>query len=144
MRAMGAAIWVALVAIGLAPLSLGAQPQPSGPPPEIKGWRAVRIAEGIEHPWGMAWLPDGRALVTAKGGQLHLLADGRPRRVEMQGLPRVFAEPGCASLLAVGTVVLTGTVDPAGELYRLGLLTTGFCLLAFLVLGTPWLLFVAR
>lgn len=92
MRAMGAAIWVALVAIGLAPLSLGAQPQPSGPPPEIKGWRAVRIADGIEHPWGMAWLPDGRALVTAKGGQLHLLADGRPRRVEMQGLPRVFAD----------------------------------------------------
>jgi hypothetical protein len=31
-----------------------------------------------------------------------------------------------------------------GELYRLGLLTTGFCLLVFLRLGTPWLLFVAR
>ena len=30
-----------------------------------------------------------------------------------------------------------------GELYRLGLLTTVFCLLVFLVLGTPWLLFVA-
>jgi len=31
-----------------------------------------------------------------------------------------------------------------GELYRLGLLTTVFCLLVFLLLGTPWLLFVAR
>jgi DASS family divalent anion:Na+ symporter len=31
-----------------------------------------------------------------------------------------------------------------GELYRLGLLTTGFCLLVFLVLGTPWLLLVAK
>ena len=31
-----------------------------------------------------------------------------------------------------------------GELYRLGLLTTGFCLLVFLVLGTPWLLMVVR
>jgi len=30
------------------------------------------------------------------------------------------------------------------ELYRLGLLTTGFCLLVFLVLGTPWLLMVVR
>jgi DASS family divalent anion:Na+ symporter len=30
-----------------------------------------------------------------------------------------------------------------GELYRLGLLTTGFCLLVFLVLGTPWLMLVA-
>jgi len=30
-----------------------------------------------------------------------------------------------------------------GELYKLGLLTTGLCLLVFLALGTPWLLFVA-
>jgi divalent anion:Na+ symporter, DASS family len=30
------------------------------------------------------------------------------------------------------------------ELYRLGLLTTVFCLLVFLLVGTPWLLFVAR
>jgi glucose/arabinose dehydrogenase len=90
MSAIRAAIWVALVAIGLAPLSLGAQPQPSGPPPEAKGWRAVPVADGIEHPWGMAWLADGRALVTAKAGQLYLLADGRLHRVEMDGLPRVF------------------------------------------------------
>lgn len=81
---------MALVVVGLAPFSLGAQPQPSGPSPDIKGWRAVRIADGIEHPWGIAWLPDGRALVTAKGGQLYLLADGKAQRVEMQGMPRVF------------------------------------------------------
>jgi divalent anion:Na+ symporter, DASS family len=31
-----------------------------------------------------------------------------------------------------------------GELYRLGLLTTGFCLLVFLVVGTPWLLMMIR
>jgi DASS family divalent anion:Na+ symporter len=30
------------------------------------------------------------------------------------------------------------------ELYRLGALTTLFYLLVFLLLGTPWLLFVAR
>jgi DASS family divalent anion:Na+ symporter len=30
-----------------------------------------------------------------------------------------------------------------GELYRLGILTTGFCLVVFLVLGTPWLMRVA-
>lgn len=90
MRAMRRAILVALVAVGLAPSSLGAQPQLSGPSPDIKGWRAVRIADGIEHPWGIAWLPDGRALVTAKEGQLYLLADGKAQRVEMQGMPRVF------------------------------------------------------
>lgn len=31
-----------------------------------------------------------------------------------------------------------------GELYRLGALTTGLCLLVFVVVGTPWLLFIAR
>ncbi len=30
------------------------------------------------------------------------------------------------------------------ELYRLGLLTTFFCLLVFLATGTPWLILLAR
>jgi DASS family divalent anion:Na+ symporter len=46
---------------------------------------------------------------------------------------------GSQNVIFVGSNYLT-----QGELYRLGLLTTGFCLLTFLVLGTPWLLFVAR
>jgi DASS family divalent anion:Na+ symporter len=29
-----------------------------------------------------------------------------------------------------------------GELYRLGMLTTMFCLLVFVVIGTPWILWV--
>ena len=91
MRARYGAIVLALIAIGLLPLSLAAQPQSSAPPAEIKGWRAVRVAEGIENPWGIAWLPDGRALVTAKEGNLYLLADGKLQRVEMQGMPRIFA-----------------------------------------------------
>ena len=33
---------------------------------------------------------------------------------------------------------------PKGLKLGLGLLTRGFCLLTFLVLGTPWLLFLAR
>jgi len=42
-------------------------------------------------------------------------------------------------------VVFVGSGHLAqGELYRLGLLTTFFCLLVLLVIGTPWLLFVAR
>jgi hypothetical protein len=31
-----------------------------------------------------------------------------------------------------------------GELYRLGLITTSFCLLVFLLIGTPWILWVGR
>jgi len=42
-------------------------------------------------------------------------------------------------VIFVGSSYLT-----QGELYRLGLLTTVYCMLLFLLIGTPWLLFVAR
>ncbi len=50
----------------------------------------------------------------------------------------ITPQGGSQNIIFVGSNYLT-----QGELYRLGLLTTGFCLLVFLVLGTPWLLFVA-
>jgi len=34
--------------------------------------------------------------------------------------------------------------DSEGELYKLGALTTLYCLLVFLVIGTPWLMFITR
>jgi DASS family divalent anion:Na+ symporter len=46
---------------------------------------------------------------------------------------------GSQNVIFVGGGYLT-----QGELYRLGFLTTTFCLLVFLVIGTPWLLFVAK
>jgi DASS family divalent anion:Na+ symporter len=51
----------------------------------------------------------------------------------------ITPQGGSQNIIFVGSNYLT-----QGELYRLGLLTTGFCLLVFLVLGTPWLLLVAR
>ena len=51
----------------------------------------------------------------------------------------ITPQGGSQNVIFVGSNYLTQR-----ELYRLGLLTTGFCLLAFLVLGTPWLLLVTR
>ena len=51
----------------------------------------------------------------------------------------ITPQGGSQNVIFVGSGYLT-----QGELYRLGLLTTVFCLLVFLVVGTPWLLFVAR
>jgi aldose sugar dehydrogenase len=80
------------LALGLAVTPAFAQPTPTGPPPEAEGWRAETVAEGIRHPWGMAWLPDGRLLVTAKEGTLHMLRGDQFVPVRMEGLPRVFSE----------------------------------------------------
>ncbi|MDP3319314.1 MAG: PQQ-dependent sugar dehydrogenase, partial [Bosea sp. (in: a-proteobacteria)] len=36
------------------------------------------VAGGLEHPWGLAFLPDGRMLVTERPGRLRLVgADGK-------------------------------------------------------------------
>jgi len=63
--------------------------------------RVVRIAEGLEHPWGLAFLPDGRMLVTERAGQLRIV--GKDRRLEPQpvsGLPAI-AVTGQGGLLDV-------------------------------------------
>ena len=62
----------------------------SDAPPKVQGWRAVTVAEGIPQPWAMAWLPDGRMLVTSKGGTLHLLNGNRFDAIAMEGLPKVL------------------------------------------------------
>jgi glucose/arabinose dehydrogenase len=52
----------------------------------------VTVAEGIDKPWGLAWLPDGRLLVTAKKGTLHVLEGDRFTEIPVDGLPQVFSE----------------------------------------------------
>ena len=51
----------------------------------------------------------------------------------------ITPQGGSQNVIFVGSNYLTQR-----ELYRLGLLTTVFCLLVFLVIGTPWVLLVAR
>src|SRR5688500_13028203 len=52
-------------------------------------FRVVRLVEGFEQPWSLAFLPDGRMLVTEKAGRVRVVAQGKldPRPVE--GLPEV-------------------------------------------------------
>ena len=38
--------------------------------------KAVPVIEGLEHPWGMAWLPNGDILITERPGRLRIVRDG--------------------------------------------------------------------
>ena len=60
----------------------------------------VKVAEGLEHPWALAFLPDGRMLVTERPGRLRIVADGRLLPEPVAGVPAVWAE-GQGGLLDV-------------------------------------------
>ncbi len=58
-----------------------------------------RVAGGLEHPWGLAFLPDGRMLVTERPGRLRIVEDGR-LSPPVAGVPEVYAS-GQGGLLDV-------------------------------------------
>ena len=66
----------------------------------------VTVAEGLVNPWGLAFLPDGKMLVTERPGRLRVVsADGKQMSEPVAGLPAVDAR-GQGGLLDVA-------LDPA-------------------------------
>jgi aldose sugar dehydrogenase len=63
--------------------------------------RLTTVTEGLERPWGLAFLPDGRMLVTERPGRLRVIGkDGKLDPAPVVGLPRVDAH-GQGGLLDV-------------------------------------------
>jgi len=52
------------------------------------------VASGLAYPWGLAFLPDSRMLVSERGGQLRLVKDGKIS-APLKGLPTIFAQDQC-------------------------------------------------
>lgn len=67
---------------------------------EKAGYRLVTMSRGLEQPWSMAFLPDGRMLITERPGRLRVFAGGKLAPAPLAGVPRVHAS-GQAGLLDI-------------------------------------------
>ena len=67
---------------------------------EEHSFRVVEAASGLDHPWGLAFLPDGRILVTERPGRLRTVTAGRLDPAPIAGVPPVRAS-GQGGLLDV-------------------------------------------
>lgn len=49
------------------------------------------IVTGLQNPWGMAFLPDKRILVTEKSGSIRVIKDRKLQPEKLSGVPEVYA-----------------------------------------------------
>ena len=111
-----AAVFLALAAFATqAVQQAGVDPRPPNAPtqtpafagqaraPEQKSnvaFEIVTVAEGLQNPWGLAFLPDGRMLVTERPGRLRIVSPDGKLSEPVTGLPAVDAR-GQGGLLDV-------------------------------------------
>ncbi|WP_052417624.1 PQQ-dependent sugar dehydrogenase [Cellvibrio mixtus] len=62
--------------------------------------RVNTIAEGLENVWSLAFLPDGKMLVTEKPGRMRIVSPDGKLGEPLQGLPKIYNQ-GQAGLLDV-------------------------------------------
>jgi aldose sugar dehydrogenase len=67
------------------------RPAPPVEPTVAVEHRVVTVATGLEHPWGIAFVPGGDILVTERPGRLRLIRDGQLVAAPIAGIPEVWA-----------------------------------------------------
>ncbi|MBD3655450.1 MAG: PQQ-dependent sugar dehydrogenase [Marinobacter sp.] len=63
-------------------------------------FRLETVASELEHPWSIAFLPDGRQLVTERAGRLRVIQNGSLQEAPVTGLPELVVS-GQGGLLDV-------------------------------------------
>jgi len=98
----------------LAVLVTPAAAQPQTVKSEKHEFRVVTLVRGLQNPWSIAFLPDGRMLVTERAGRLRIVGkDFKLDPKPVEGLPEIVAS-GQGGLL---DVVLHPQYDKNGWIY---------------------------
>jgi len=91
---------VAVIAVAASTPAASQATRSPTPAPVAAPVRAVTYANGLDHPWGAAFLPDGRMLVTERAGRLRIVDRGGRLSEPLRGVPDVYAR-GQGGLLDV-------------------------------------------
>jgi glucose/arabinose dehydrogenase len=60
---------------------------------EKHAFNVVTLVEGLDHPWSIAWLPDGRMLVNERAGRMRIVSkDFRLDPQPVEGLPKIVVD----------------------------------------------------
>ena len=106
MRSTRATLRAALAAAGTAVVLVGcsqetvAEASDEAISSEQATFRVVPVVTGLEHPWGMAFLPGGEILITERAGRVRMVRDGVLDPEPIEGVPEVYAS-GQGGLLDV-------------------------------------------
>lgn len=100
--AMVAGAWAGPAAAQNAPAAAPAAARQAPPPPAVLGagpWdyqtaegamHVEIVARGLDHPWGMAFAPDGAILVTERPGRVRVIRNGVLDATPLSGVPTIF------------------------------------------------------
>ena len=85
MRSLAMACAAFLLALGCAPCSAQVFRSAAGE------FTVETVAKGLDHPWALAFLADGRMLVTERPGRMRIVAKDGNLSPALAGIPKVFA-----------------------------------------------------
>jgi glucose/arabinose dehydrogenase len=90
MRTTLSAIVLSGITFGVVGSAL-AEPPIVSDAPSATGFKVEDVVTGLEHPWSVAWLPNGDMLITERPGRLRIVRDGRLLSDPVRGVPSVLA-----------------------------------------------------
>ena len=57
---------------------------------EERGYKLTTLAEGLDFPWSIDFLPDGKVILAELAGSLKILSPSNGELIEIQGTPSVY------------------------------------------------------
>jgi aldose sugar dehydrogenase len=104
---------LATCAAGLTGLPAAAQITDAPAPAKPSKFKVETFTEGLENPWGMQFLPDGRLLVTERPGRMRIVSKEGDLSGPIAGVPKVAARNQGGLL----DVLLAPDFESSGNIY---------------------------